>query len=187
MGESFIIANLDKREYLFPLEVGDGNQITEVMTHGTSLKCLTLLLSVQKNDNPIVGRWAGDRIAIVGDNGADGEHLPEDWKGQVRVATGRAVPRTECMGMVPSLRRQHDRIRNRRVDRRSVHGEGAARRGEPRRVPRGTFQAASKRLLHRQEPRLRRPDGVRSVDNRRTNATRRVAGHTVHVRSGAGG
>lgn len=87
MDQAFIIANLDKGEYLDPLSVGDGCKLGEVLANGTSLRLLAVLCAVAKDgraelhsDNPIIGRWEGDRIALTGDYGPEGEHLPEGWE-----------------------------------------------------------------------------------------------------------
>lgn len=78
MGQYYMIANLDKKEFLYPHKMGSGLKLLEIA--GSNLpRILTLLLQDSDGrgggdgdiDNSIIsefcGRWAGDRIAIVGD------------------------------------------------------------------------------------------------------------------------
>jgi hypothetical protein len=88
MGQYFSLVNLDKREYVCPWCIGHGAKLWEWAAN-TSGAVATILL--RKSDeagggdyygysrgnneggriapplSPIVGRWAGDRIALVGD------------------------------------------------------------------------------------------------------------------------
>lgn len=88
MGQYFYVLNLDKRQYLNPHCFGDGLKLLEFgcSSEGT-MTGLTLLLRKSteggggdfnsdgyreegipyRNSIEIVGSWAGDRIAIVGD------------------------------------------------------------------------------------------------------------------------
>ena len=83
MGQYHYVANLDKKELLHPHQFGDGLKMMEFGRSGDgTLLGLTVLLACSHNrgggdlhvdpeNNPtaaaICGRWAGDRIAIVGD------------------------------------------------------------------------------------------------------------------------
>ncbi len=72
MGQYFTIANLDKREYLKPYWFGHGSKLAEIGRTGEGIMTgLTLLLACSGTDwyadGPIYGRWAGDRIAVIGD------------------------------------------------------------------------------------------------------------------------
>lgn len=93
MGQYHYIANLDKREFLHPHELGDGLKLMEFGASGEgTMFGLSLLLACSNGrgggdfdaeiaDDPrdyklveaIVGRWAGDRIAIIGDYAEDGD------------------------------------------------------------------------------------------------------------------
>lgn len=71
--------NLDKQQYLHPHKFGDGLKLMEFgwSLSGTLLGLTVLLASACKggargggdirSEDPLVGSWAGDRIAIVGD------------------------------------------------------------------------------------------------------------------------
>lgn len=90
MGQYHKIVNLDKREYLHPHKFGDGLKLLEFgcSRDGTLLGLTILLASACKggargggdirSDNPLVGSWAGDRIAIVGDYG-EATDLPAEF------------------------------------------------------------------------------------------------------------
>lgn len=111
MGQYHKTVNLDKREYLDPHKLGDGLKLLEQMnSHGGTMAALHLLLSVSNgrgggdlsfqaiDENyewytpdskkavaelaeKYVGRWAGDRIAVVGDYAEDGD-LPAEHNGE---------------------------------------------------------------------------------------------------------
>ena len=81
MGQYYKVVNLDKRQVLHPHAFGDGMKLMEFVGGGNTIKALGILLAVGNgrgggdihSDNPLVGSWAGDRIAIVGDYADDGE------------------------------------------------------------------------------------------------------------------
>lgn len=90
MGQYWLVTNLDKREFIHPHEMGDGLKLMEqVLSGGGGTGSALLLLTAASNgeggrgggdyhpDDPngIVGRWAGDRIALVGDY-AEATDLP---------------------------------------------------------------------------------------------------------------
>jgi hypothetical protein len=68
MGQAFYIANLDKRECIHPHDMGDGYKLLEL---NYSLNALAMLLANSKDhpwaDAPMLGRWAGDRIVVMGE------------------------------------------------------------------------------------------------------------------------
>jgi len=80
MGQYYIVVNLDKEQYLYPHEFGDGLKLLEfgASAEGTMMG-LAILLADGNNrgggdlhsDDSIIGSWAGDRIVIAGDY-ADG-------------------------------------------------------------------------------------------------------------------
>jgi hypothetical protein len=77
MGQYYIVANLDKKEYLNPHKCNDGKKLMEIaFSGGGTMGCLTLLCAGPSNGkgggdfgykSEFSGRWAGDRIAIIGD------------------------------------------------------------------------------------------------------------------------
>lgn len=81
MGQYFEIANLDKKERISPHRFGDGAKLLEFGASGSgTMTGLAFLLrkstgtgggdvpqEALENFDDVVGRWAGDRVAIVGD------------------------------------------------------------------------------------------------------------------------
>ena len=74
MGQYFAIYNLDKEQVIQPGRFNDGQRLREFgSASGGVLLALTALLAHGnehggiRSDPEIVGTWAGDRIAIVGD------------------------------------------------------------------------------------------------------------------------
>lgn len=71
MGQYFEVVNVDKREYFHPLDIGDGCKLGE-LAHGLSATVLALLIASPHNGYerpyPFAGRWAGDRVVVLGDS-----------------------------------------------------------------------------------------------------------------------
>lgn len=99
MGQYHLIVNLDKREFLYPHEFGDGFKLMEFgQSAGGTLTALTILLAAsngrgggdfQDTTTSLEHRpgcWAGDRIAIIGDyfeeedvEGLSAEDMADLW------------------------------------------------------------------------------------------------------------
>jgi len=100
MGQYHYPLNLSKHEFIDPLKLGCGLKLWEQVVNGVGTgTALTILLAAGGNeprgggdlevdtDNPeyneiaksIIGRWAGDRIALVGDYAEDTD-LPARFK-----------------------------------------------------------------------------------------------------------
>lgn len=87
MGQYHYPVNLDKREFLHPHKLGCGLKIWEQLAGAYTLRALGVLLAVSNGrgggdiqaDDPdgMIGRWGGDRIAIVGDYAEAGDLAPE--------------------------------------------------------------------------------------------------------------
>lgn len=97
MGQYWIPVNLDKKEYLDPHKLGTGLKLWEqVANHpgtGTALLILCAAQPVMRGGGDlsldtgrekydelaasIIGRWAGDRIALVGDYAEQSDLPPE--------------------------------------------------------------------------------------------------------------
>jgi hypothetical protein len=88
MGQYHLLVNIDKREYLNPGEIGLGVKQWEHQSHpqwkmaGSVADAMYILTMTSPNrgggDMPgtdISGRWAGDRVMVVGDYTED-EDLP---------------------------------------------------------------------------------------------------------------
>jgi len=89
MGQYHQVVNLDKHEKLYPHVLGDGLKLMEFgcSSDGT-MTALAILLAGSCKGGPrgggdfphehpmssvLAGRWAGDRIAIIGDYAEDGD------------------------------------------------------------------------------------------------------------------
>ena len=73
MGQYHVLVNLDKKEYVMPHHVGDGLKLWEWSGDGM-LRAMQVLLATSNGrgggdlpDNKVVGRWGGDRVAVIGD------------------------------------------------------------------------------------------------------------------------
>jgi len=92
MGQYWIPANLDKREFINPHKLGCGLKLCEMLGTspgvGTALIVLTAAMPTRRGGGDLhlpapgaygkiakrtIGRWAGDRIAIVGDYAEAGD------------------------------------------------------------------------------------------------------------------
>ena len=82
MGQYHLVVNLDKREFLMPHKLGSGLKLWEQLANhhpGTSTasspssRCPTGAAAATSTVQfpGVVGRWGGDRIAIVGDYALD--------------------------------------------------------------------------------------------------------------------
>jgi hypothetical protein len=87
MGQYYLLANLDKEQYIHPHHCGDWAKLMEFTSSGCGmLACLAILLAdgngrgggdlgrydpatgkYEDCDDPIIGSWAGDRIVLCGD------------------------------------------------------------------------------------------------------------------------
>jgi hypothetical protein len=82
MGQYHYVANLDKKEYVHPHRMGDGLKLLEFGSSGCgTMTGLALLLACSNgrgggdlhSDHKVIGSWAGDRIAIIGDYAEAGD------------------------------------------------------------------------------------------------------------------
>lgn len=82
MSQYWIPVNLTKREYVHPHKPATGLQLWEqVANHpGTGAALLVLCAAMPQQrgggvvaPHPIIGRWAGDRVALVGDYAEDSD------------------------------------------------------------------------------------------------------------------
>jgi hypothetical protein len=111
MGQYWMVVNLDKREYVHPHKLGAGLKLWEQLgTHpGTGAALIVLCAAMPAprgggdlRPDPVIGRWAGDRIALVGDY-AEREDLPDSDRADLIYALCRQhddLPE-ELVGFVP--------------------------------------------------------------------------------------
>lgn len=86
MGQYWIPVNLDKKEYVHPHKLGCGLKLWEQLANNPSTGDAILILCSAMperrgggdlQEHPVVGRWAGDRIAWIGDYAEAGD-LPKE-------------------------------------------------------------------------------------------------------------
>ena len=85
MGQYHYLVNLDKKQVIHPHQIGNGLKLREQIgwNHSTATVLVMLLASSSKDGgrgggdfrakHPLVGSWAGDRIAFVGDYAEAGD------------------------------------------------------------------------------------------------------------------
>lgn len=84
MGQYWKPVNLDKREFINPHKLGCGLKLWEQIANPEVGRALVVLLAVMPEprgggdlkSNPFIGRWAGDRVVLVGDYSRD-EDMPD--------------------------------------------------------------------------------------------------------------
>lgn len=95
MGQYHLVVNLDKRQFIHPHQLGDGLKLLEFGCSGEGgvMTALAVLLACSSRQGgrgggdfttdreQIVGSWAGDRIAIIGDY-AEPDDLPAEFNAQ---------------------------------------------------------------------------------------------------------
>ena len=81
MGQYWYPVNLTKREYVHPHKLGSGLKLWEQLANEGTGRALVILCAAMPEPrgggdfepDPIIGRWAGDQIALVGDYAEDGD------------------------------------------------------------------------------------------------------------------
>jgi len=83
MGQYWVIVNIDKKEFINPHKLGCGAKQLEIASSEVINIALVMLLSshpeergggdfeIKGNSRRAIGRWAGDRIVIIGDYAED--------------------------------------------------------------------------------------------------------------------
>lgn len=80
-GQYFMIVNLSKKEFITPYKMASGAKLWEILANNVPTSVLGFLLrqsneggggdfhdtTYQENKRKFCGRWAGDKIAIIGD------------------------------------------------------------------------------------------------------------------------
>ena len=92
MGQYWLTVNLDKKEFINPHKLGCGLKLWEQLAShpstGTALLLLTAAMpelrgggdfKLNEISKDVIGRWAGDRITLVGDYAEDTD-LPAKYK-----------------------------------------------------------------------------------------------------------
>src|ERR1035437_6782691 len=87
MGQYHYLINLDKKQFVYPHQIGNGLKLKEqVGWEYSTATVLVMLLAASSRDggrgggdfhaeHPLVGSWAGDRVSFVGDY-AEAEDIP---------------------------------------------------------------------------------------------------------------
>lgn len=87
MGQYHILVNIDKKEYVNPWDIGCSGKHWEQVGYEKSMADTLYVLSIAQGNEPrgggdikgheLVGHWAGDRCAIVGDYYTDEDDDPK--------------------------------------------------------------------------------------------------------------
>ena len=92
MGQYWYIVNLDKKEYVHPHQIGSGLKLREIAGTTTVAAALAILLAPLPGrdggdfeQDAMTGRWAGDRIALVGDYSEFADCSAPGWKEAVQL------------------------------------------------------------------------------------------------------
>ena len=83
MGQYHVLVNFDKKEYVHPHALGNGLKLADQFYSRYGMKDALFLLMASKsngrgggdlNDGGVVSRWAGDRVALIGDYTEASDH-----------------------------------------------------------------------------------------------------------------
>lgn len=108
MGQYWLPVNLTKREFIHPHKLGTGLKLCEQAGSwpGTGAALVILCAAMPEprgsgdpEPDPIIGRWAGDRIALVGDYAEDAD-LPDKFEASTIYRKCRAGEWTDISGLV---------------------------------------------------------------------------------------
>jgi hypothetical protein len=115
MGQYFVIANLTKKEYLHPHRLGFGAKLWEISANNiTRIFPLLLRKSSEggggdiQRDYPTAGRWAGDKIVVVGDYDKSG--LYEKAKKNFREISKEVVKDYNDFIKEPSMKMKLEKV-----------------------------------------------------------------------------
>ena len=110
MGQYWYVVNLDKKEYLYPHKLGSGLKLWEQLAasgHGSGAALVILCAAMpvargggdlRKDDDVskrTIGRWAGDRVALIGDYAEDSDLAPEHAAKSIYSKCGNGEPGKE--------------------------------------------------------------------------------------------
>ena len=81
MGQYWKPVNLTKREFISPHKLNTGLKLLEQCGSGQMASALVILLAVMPErrgggdfqNNPFIGRWAGDQVVLAGDYSSNGD------------------------------------------------------------------------------------------------------------------
>ncbi|KAK9915983.1 hypothetical protein WJX75_006964 [Coccomyxa subellipsoidea] len=83
MGQYWELYNLTKREIVSPELFRSSDKLYEITNNrpGVPVALLLLVAAIPGVKHPIIGRWTGDKIALIGDYAEEGDMAPEVWDG----------------------------------------------------------------------------------------------------------
>ena len=108
MGQYHYVINLDKKQVIHPHQIGNGLKLHEqIGWHYATATALVMLLASSSKDggrgggdfhakHPLVGSWAGDRIAFVGDYAEPGDIPGFDARLIYAQCNAACNPRAPC-------------------------------------------------------------------------------------------
>lgn len=85
MGQYWKPVNLDKREFIHPHKLDSGLKLWEIITNANVGRALCILCAAMPeargggdlDECSTIGRWAGDRIVLIGDYAEDSDLPPQ--------------------------------------------------------------------------------------------------------------
>lgn len=102
MGQYYIIANVDKKQYLKPCDFDCGDKLIEfIYSDSNMFPALCLLLAdgngrgggdfrtLKEDTDSLIGSWAGDRIVIAGDYADKGKFVDDKDKNVYKLAVDK--------------------------------------------------------------------------------------------------
>ncbi|TXH15398.1 MAG: hypothetical protein E6R03_07265 [Hyphomicrobiaceae bacterium] len=118
MGQYHKVFNLTKREFLNPHKLGNGLKLLEWGGPGGVPDALVVLLACSsgrgggdyQSDSEMVGRWAGDQIAVIGDYSEDGDIQGVDTKEIYSTAGEEGGFRDITDELIPILEREFELV-----------------------------------------------------------------------------
>jgi len=114
MGQYHYLVNLTKRQYVHPHRVGNGFKLREQVgwDYSTSTVLVMLLAASNKggargggdfnSKHPLIGDWAGDRIAFIGDY-AEATDIPDFDATTFRGEDGEPIGFTDISDEVATM------------------------------------------------------------------------------------
>lgn len=121
MGQYHLIVNLDKKEFLNPRTYDIGLKALEQLNSFPSTPQALFVLLMCSNGRgkgdlepvpyasgePVIGRWSGDRIAVIGDYAKEGDikNMPSDPISRIHHLCDKGVYRDISHLVYPTLHR----------------------------------------------------------------------------------
>lgn len=112
MGQYHYLVNLTKKQFVHPHEIGNGLKLKEQIGWDYSTSTVLFMLVAASTgrgggdfhcEHPLLGSWAGDRIALVGDY-AEADDIPGNDAPKIYEAIAGDSPRGGWVNISPQVR-----------------------------------------------------------------------------------